>query len=154
LRVSDILMLKWKDFDGERILMQTKKTSTVVSIKLPPRALEILKEYEKDNVKPLDYIFPFLNDGEDYSDKKKLYNKISSATAYTNGDLKDITKIIGLEKRVSFHTARHTFATRALKKGMRIEYVSKLMGHSNIQTTQIYAKIITSELDKAMEVFN
>ncbi len=154
LRVSDILLLKWKDYDGERILMQTRKTSTVVSIKLPPTAKEILKAYQTDNVKPLDFVFPFLKNEDDYTDKKKLYNKISSATAYTNDDLKDITKIIGLEKRVSFHTARHTFATRALQKGMRIEYVSKIMGHSNIQTTQIYAKIITSELDKAMEVFN
>jgi len=37
---------------------------------------------------------------------------------------------------------------------MRIEYVSKLMGHSNIKTTQIYAKIVNEELDKAMDVFN
>ncbi|WP_207765333.1 tyrosine-type recombinase/integrase [Solitalea longa] len=45
-------------------------------------------------------------------------------------------------------------ATLALRKGMRIEYVSKLMGHSDITTTQIYAKIMNEELDKAMEVFN
>jgi undecaprenyl diphosphate synthase len=44
--------------------------------------------------------------------------------------------------------------TSALRKGMRIEYVSKLMTHTNIKTTQIYAKIVNSELDKAMDVFN
>ena len=52
------------------------------------------------------------------------------------------------------HTSRHTWATRALKKGMRIEYVSKLMGHASIRTTQVYAKIVNEDLDKAMEVFD
>ena len=67
-------------------------------------------------------------------------------------------KILGraleIQKHIHFHTSRHTFATRALRKGMRIEYVSKLLGHANIKTTQIYAKIVNEELDKAMEIFN
>lgn len=154
LRISDILLLKWKHFETDRIVMQTKKTSSVVSIKLPDKALDILKIYQGPNVKPFDFIFPILKNDIDYTSPKKLYNAISSATAFTNDDLKDIAKIIGLEKHISFHSARHTFATRALMKGMRIEYVSKLMGHSSIQVTQIYAKIVSTELDKAMEVFN
>jgi site-specific recombinase XerD len=68
--------------------------------------------------------------------------------------LKIIAAKAGIEKHISFHSSRHTFATRALKKGMRIEYVSKLMGHTNLKTTQIYAKIVNEELDKAMDVFN
>lgn len=154
LRISDILLLKWKNFDGERIIIQTKKTSSVVSIKLPMRALELLNEYQKVNSKPDDFIFPMLKNSEDYSNKKKLYNALSSATTYTNKDLRSIANIVGLEKKISFHTARHTFATRALLKGMRIEYVSKIMGHSNISVTQLYTKIVNEELDKAMEVFN
>jgi integrase/recombinase XerD len=154
LRISDMLLLKWKNIIDGKVIVQTRKTSSVVSIKLPSRALEILKLYKKKDSKPEDFIFPFLKNDEDYSNKRKLYNAISSATTYTNDDLKDIAKIINLEKRLSFHTARHTFATLALKKTMRIEYVSKLMGHANIQTTQIYAKIVSEELDKAMEVFN
>lgn len=53
----------------------------------------------------------------------------------------------------SFHLSRHTFATNALNNGMRIEYVSKLMDHSDIGITQIYAKVISEELDKAVEKF-
>jgi integrase/recombinase XerD len=83
-----------------------------------------------------------------------LFNAISSATAYTNSDLKEIIKLTKIKKSISFHTARHTFATTALQKGMRIEYVSKYMGHSDIKETQIYAKIINQELDKAIEIFN
>jgi integrase/recombinase XerD len=60
----------------------------------------------------------------------------------------------GIDKKVSFHTARHSWAVRVLQKGMRIEYVSKLMGHSSVKHTEGYAKILDSELDKAMEIFN
>jgi site-specific recombinase XerD len=71
-----------------------------------------------------------------------------------NKNLKIIRTDLELSKKLNFHTSRHTWATSALRKGMRIEYVSKLMTHSNIKTTQIYAKIVNSELDKAMDVFN
>jgi integrase/recombinase XerD len=59
-----------------------------------------------------------------------------------------------LKKHISFHVSRNSWATRALRKGMRIEYVSKILTHSDLKTTQIYAKIVNSELDKAMDVFN
>lgn len=154
LRISDILQLRWENFDGERFLVNTQKTSSVVSIKLPAKSLEIVKLYEKADKKPKDYIFPFLGNEVDSSNPKKLFDAISSHTAYTNKDLKVIGELAGIEKHIHFHTSRHTWATRALKKGMRIEYVSKLMGHNSIKTTQVYAKIVNEELDKAMEVFN
>jgi len=73
---------------------------------------------------------------------------------YANKDLKFIAESIPLGKHISFHTSRHTWATRALRKGMRIEYVSRLMGHASIRTTQVYAKIVNEDLDKAMDVFD
>ncbi len=73
---------------------------------------------------------------------------------YANKDLKFIAEKVGIEKNISFHTSRHTWATRALRKGMRIEYVSRLMGHSSIKTTQVYAKIVNEDLDRAMDVFD
>ncbi|POY34667.1 hypothetical protein C3K47_19150 [Solitalea longa] len=63
--------------------------------------------------------------------------------------MRAVSKVI---KKLHLHLS--DIATLALRKGMRIEYVSKLMGHSDITTTQIYAKIMNEELDKAMEVFN
>ena len=71
-----------------------------------------------------------------------------------NKNLKSIATKAKISKKITFHVARHTFATIALKKGIRIEYVSKLLGHANLKETQIYAKIINEELDKAMDVFN
>lgn len=154
LRISDLLTLKWSCFDGERILLNTQKTDSTVSIKIPNKALEILKYYKKPSSKNTDFIFPFLKNDVDYSDSKSLYKAISAASAYTNRDLKEFADMMGITKSLHFHTSRHTFATRALKKGMRIEYVSKLLGHSNIKTTQIYAKIVNEDLDQAMDLFN
>jgi len=154
LRISDLLLLKWENFDGERIVKQTRKTGSIVSVKLPKKALDILCKYRKVDTLPEHFIFPILDNDEDYSDPRHEFNCISSATAYANDDMKEIAQKVGIEKRVSMHTARHTFATQALSKGVRIEYVSKLLGHANIATTQVYAKIINAELDKAMEVFN
>jgi site-specific recombinase XerD len=70
-----------------------------------------------------------------------------------NFHLRNIGKELGIPFNVSFHISRHTFATTALNNGMRIEHVSKLMDHTDIGTTQIYAKIISEELDKAVDQF-
>ena len=59
----------------------------------------------------------------------------------------------GIEKSISFHAARHSFATLALGKGMPIESVSKILGHTNIVTTQKYAKVTTEKIDKDLTVF-
>ena len=153
IRISDMLQLKWKDFDGTNIRLFTQKTRDHISIHLPKKALEILKELNTSDTKANDFIFPVLDSSKDYT-PLELNRAISSATAYLNKNLKQIALDAGVEKHVSMHTSRHSWATRALKKGMRIEYVGALMGHSNVRTTQIYAKIVSSELDKAMEVFD
>ena len=132
--------------------MQTKKTSSVVSIKLPGKALDILKIYQSPIVKPLDFIFPILKNDVDYSNPKKLFNAISSATAFTNDDLKDIGKIIGLEKHISFHSARHTFATTLRMSGAGTAVISQAMGHKSEAVTAVYLDSFASELvDTAFE---
>jgi integrase len=152
LRISDILQLKWKNYDGDRILMETKKTRNNVSIKLPMKAKEIIKLYQPKKVIPENFIFPFLKNETVYT-PHELFRVISSRTAYINKDLKKIAEKAQIDKNIHFHTSRHTFATRALRKGMRIEYVSKLLGHESIKTTQVYAKIVNKDLDDAMDKY-
>lgn len=154
LRISDILKLKWYNFDNERINIKVQKTGNTLSVMLPNKALEIMRYYIRYKTKVSDFIFPILKNDADYSDPVVLHRAISSATALCNEDLKEIAFQAKIKKPLSFHTSRHTFATRALRKGMRIEYVSKIMGHTDITETQIYTKIINSELEKAMDVFN
>ena len=67
--------------------------------------------------------------------------------------LKTVMKECGIEKTISFHCGRHGYATLALSKGMPIESVSRVLGHTNIVTTQIYAKITTEKLNNDLTMF-
>ncbi|MBT3423488.1 MAG: site-specific integrase [Bacteroidetes bacterium] len=154
MRISDLLQLTWSNYDGSHITTIMQKTKDYVSVKIPKKGQEILdiyrfKFYDEDG-----YVFPFLDKKEDYSDKRLLYKRVSSITTSTNLNLKKIGKMAGITKNMHFHMSRNSFATMALKKGIRIEYVSKLMGHQSITTTQVYAKIVNADLDKAMEIFD
>lgn len=67
-----------------------------------------------------------------------------------NAYLKEIADLCGIKKRLSYHLARHTFATMSLSKGVPIESVSKMLGHTNIKTTQIYARITNKKIEQDM----
>ena len=66
--------------------------------------------------------------------------------------LKEIADVCGIKKNLTFHLARHTFATTTtLAKGVPIETVSKMLGHTNIETTQIYARITNNKISNDMQ---
>jgi integrase/recombinase XerD len=153
LRVSDVLQLQWNNFDGTHIRITIRKSAQQIAIKLPNKSLEIIKKY-KSNEKDYPFIFQMLPSNLDFKNLRQVDASISAATAYINKNLKIIAKRADVKKHMSFHTSRHTFATLALTKGMSIDKVSKAMGHAAIKETQIYGKIISEEMDKAMEIFN
>ena len=109
-------------FDGKQWLrLHRQKTSTAVNLPLLKTPLAILKKYEDK-----------LSDG-------RLLPVLSNQKL--NSYLKEIADICGIKKNLTFHVARHTFATTTtLAKGVPIETVSKMLGHTNIKTTQIYTK--------------
>ena len=90
---------------------------------------------------------------EKYSDKTyrdgKLFPMLTNQR--TNSYLKEIADICGIKKDLTFHMARHTFATMSLSKGVSMESVSKMLGHTNIKTTQIYARITNKKIEHDME---
>ena len=113
-----------KGNDGFRIFIN--QTNIPSNIPLLPKAEEIILEYK--NSHDNDLIFPVISN-----------QKI-------NRHLKEIVTICGINK-IDFHSARHTFATTiTLTNGMPIETVSKMLGHNNLRTTQIYAKVIDARL--------
>lgn len=67
-----------------------------------------------------------------------------------NAYLKEIADVCGINKRLSYHVARHTFATMSLSKGVPIESVSRMLGHTNIKTTQVYARITNKKIEEDM----
>lgn len=158
LRFADVIELQWQNFKEEeqRIAKPIRKTGRMHQFKLPSVAMEILKKYKREDAKPTDFIFPLLPDNPEYMQSGEYhYKQKLSKLATVNNNLHTFGKQIKLPFTLTFHASRHTFATQALNNGMRIEHVSKLMDHCNIGITQVYAKIIDKELDKAMaEAFN
>lgn len=154
LRISDILQIKWNNIEDGFFNLRMQKTRESVRVKMPTKALVILKKYKKNYSNPNNYVFPFLIWKVNHKDPNIIHEEISSATAYINKALKTISSQAEINKSISFHSARHTFATLLLKKGARIEYVSKLLGHSNIKETQIYAKIIDKDLEDTIDLLN
>ena len=72
-----------------------------------------------------------------------------------NAYLKELADICGIKKNLTYHLARHTFATTVtLTNGVSIESVSKMLGHTNIRTTQIYAKVINQKSGSEMEALS
>lgn len=141
LAYGDVKELKKKHIqigvDGEKwIHTRRMKTNTMLRIPLLDEAQRIVEKYEDyPKVCASDILLPV------YSNQK------------TNQYLKEIAKAVKIDKELSFHAARHTFATTVtLANGVPIETVSKLLGHTKMSTTQIYARVIDSKIADDMEV--
>jgi len=123
--------------DGERwIKIKRSKTDTRSSIPLLPTALTILNMYK---------------DHPDVSNKGRLLPVLSNQKM--NAYIKEIADLCGISKNLTFHLARHTFATTiTLSNGVPIESVSKMLGHKSLRTTQHYAKILDMKVSKDMAI--
>ncbi|WP_299528829.1 site-specific integrase [Ulvibacterium sp.] len=125
-----------KGIDGNDWLY-TKRTKTDEPLKIPllPKAKEIIDKYkDKPEMLQTNRLLP-------------LYSN-----PMINRTLKDIAKACGIRKKVTFHVARHTFATAiTLSNGVPIETVSKLLGHTKLSTTQIYARVIEKKIGEDMQ---
>lgn len=123
--------------DGEKwIWTSRQKTDSATRVPLLPPALEILDRY-KDDLQ--------------CSDKGRLLPVLTNQKM--NSYLKEIADACGITKKMTFHTARHTFATTVtLTNGVPIETVSKMLGHRNLKTTQHYAKILDKKVSEDMSV--
>ncbi|MEO0570913.1 MAG: site-specific integrase [Bacteroidota bacterium] len=92
---------------------------------------------------------------EKYAAHKSVFGKLLPVLSNqkTNQYLKEIVKACGIHKHITFHSARHTFATTVtLSNGVPIETVSKLLGHTKLSTTQIYARILQKKVGEDMVV--
>lgn len=138
MRISDIRNLTWNNVirDGYlvRIEKQIKKTGKTTSIPLCSAAINLLPR--KGAKKGCDKVFP----------------EISSSAL--NNNIQKIAKQVGIDKVVGIHTARHTFATLLLTKDANINTIKELMGHSDIKTTMIYAKVIDKKKQKAVDLLD
>ena len=151
VRVGDLVQLKWENVKG--ILdYQMGKTKQFRRLKLVKQAQQILDIYRDDSNQLSDFIFPFLKNNVDYSDAKYLNKQISSKTTILNKHLRELSKKTGIDKKISTHIARHSFADMARKKGMKLYDISKALGHSSLSITEKYLENFDDDsLDNAME---
>jgi len=156
LRFGDVIELKWNNYNAkeQKITKVIRKTNRQHSIRIGQKAIEILEKYKTEESKNGDIIFPFAKiDKEYFTNREHRAKLVQRAIALSGMYLTKMGKELELPFSLTFHISRHTFATRALNNGMRIEHVSKLMDHTDIGITQVYAKIVSSELDKAVDQY-
>jgi len=128
LRYRDILDLKYSNIENDHLLLQMHKTKDFIKIPLTSKAKALIGTgFEQQNI------------------FRVLCNQ------KTNEYLKEIMKLAEINKRISFHCARHTFATIGLEIGIPIEVIKELLGHSDIHTTFIYAKVLEGSKRKHMD---
>ena len=122
--------------DGEKwLVIKRQKTDSPSRIPLLPQALSILKKYDKDPQCEI---------------KGQLLPVLSNQKM--NSYLKEIAVLCRINKVITFHLARHTFATTVtLTNGVPMESVSKMLGHRNLKTTQQYAKIVDVKVSEDMK---
>ena len=166
IRVGDLLQLRWRNVEGGRLTYQMGKNHKMRDLILIPQAKAILGDYDTEDKKRDDYIFPLLDNAKGYAKavtqdekdtmsvelKTALFNDISAKTAVLNKHLKELAEMAGIEKHMSFHVSRHSFAKLAKDKGTNSGVVQGLLAHSSLKTTEGYmGQFDTSVEDAAME---
>lgn len=139
LRYSDVQKLTWGEITVSpegyaQIETNMQKTGKDITIPLSDNALKWLPERT------------------DQTSASRIFYKLPDQVTNADVRLRTIIKKAGITKHVTFHCFRHTFATLTLTYGADLYTVSKLLGHSNIRTTQIYAKIVDESKRKAVNL--
>lgn len=138
LRHSDIMKLKWSEVqfsneNGHYIRFRQKKTKGYETTPVNSDAITLL--------------------GNRGNPDEKVFKDLSYS-AWHNQKLRDWMRKAGIMKNITFHCSRHTYATLLLTKGVDIMTVSKMLGHKELKTTQVYAKIINQKKRAAADSFN
>jgi integrase len=137
LRFSDVVRLTWRNIQlnaeetGGLMTIEMQKTAKEVKTALIPPVIEILKRHRKENL------------------DEPIFNNITNQAI--NRNLKVLMKLVGIDKNITFHCSRHTFACNHLEVETPIANLKDLMGHSDISQTQIYAKTLQKGLIESMD---
>lgn len=137
LRYGDAMSLIWDDFTANEKGLSIKKT--------PKKTKRYMTEVDI----PLYLLFggkaQLLLNMEDETPLNRISNKSF------NDNIRTIAKHIGIQKHLTVHTSRHTFATLLTEKGVPIEVIKTLMGHRSVTTTEVYSKVGSGAIEKGLE---
>ena len=153
IRAADLIQLRWGNVTASgRLHYQMGKNHKERDLLLVEQAIEILRHYQRDDAKATDYIFPLLSNDAEYAGyvtqadkdrmrpelRHKMYQDISSKNALINKYLKKIAEKAEIEKPLSMHISRHSFAHIAQESGAESSAIKNILGHSNLATTERY----------------
>jgi integrase/recombinase XerD len=152
MRISDVLRLRWSDFQDMRLYYTMGKNNKAGSLKAPEKALRIIERYQKDKERAEDFIFPELRRLPDLKNDFEVQRKISVAVNRNDKILRlHVAPAAGISGKLTMHIARHTFASIAGDK-IPIQMLQKLYRHSTVTTTIGYqASFIHQDADAALD---
>jgi len=137
LRFQDIKELRFKHIQEDIISLIMHKTKLIVKIPLSNKAKKMINEVLESE--PMEAALP----------EKKIFNVLTNQA--TNRHLKIIMETAKIEKNISFHCSRHTFATNSYNLGIPSVIITKMLGHTDVKTTQLYIKYSDSEKIKEIK---
>lgn len=151
MRISDVLRLRWSDFQDDRLTYKMGKNAKTGSLKSSEKALAILKQYTSSQRSKDDLVFPELKSLKNLDNAYLVQRKISHAVKRIDKNLKVIAELSKIEKKLTMHIARHTFGNISGDK-ISIQMLQKLYRHSSITTTIGYqSNFIHKDADEALE---
>ncbi len=151
MRISDVLLLTWSDFNNGRLHYQMGKNDKRGSLKIPDKAQAILEQYKSEEGDNNNLIFPDLETVDDFTNKYLVQRKTSYAVKNNNKWLKQLGITLDIKQKLTMHLARHTFGALSGDR-IPIQMLQKLYRHSDITTTINYQKaFIYKDADDALD---
>lgn len=136
MRVSDVLRMRWSNIQNNRLHYSMGKNNKVGSLKIPDKATKILAQYEAFKENKDDLIFPDLK-GCDFNDRFKTQRTIAFKTSANDKFLRlHVGPKAGIDKKLTMHIARHSFAQNATNIDVRT--LQMLFRHTKLETTEGY----------------
>jgi len=133
MRAGDAIKMKFGDFKNGELSYNARKTDHAFTIDMVPKAIDIFKKYSAGK-KPTEPLFSFINRKHGATE----HDKIRDATSKIDRKLKVICKRLGIDKHITTHCARHTWARTADKASIDRRIIQKALGHTSLGTTETY----------------
>jgi len=151
MRISDVLRLRWSDFQNDRLYYKMGKNTKPGSLKISQKVSNILSQYEDEKRNDADLVFPELKVLENLNNSYDVERKIAYADKRLNGYLRKVAKQAKIKKKFTLHIARHTFGNISGER-ISVQMLQKLYRHSSISTTIGYqSNFIHKDADEALD---
>jgi len=145
----DIANLTMENINRQSLSYVRQKTHGEVKGIIGKEAKEIIDKYAYHRKKAT-YLFPIF-DARVHKTPQRKANRIHKVCAQINRELKELAQELEISDNLTTYQSRHTFGTLMVSAGVPMESISKMMGHTNIRTTQGYAKVTDDKISEDMD---